>query len=53
MSSIIIHVAWDLWKNINSCVFNGLNPSLELVMQLVSMEYTMWSVAEANGLKEL
>ncbi|KAL5680613.1 hypothetical protein ACJX0J_006998 [Zea mays] len=28
MNYIVILVAWELWKHINSCVFNGLKPTV-------------------------
>lgn len=38
-----------IYGNIEIVVFNGLNPALEVVMQVVSMECTMWSVAGLMG----
>ena len=35
LNSLIIMVAWELWKHRNFCVFEGGSPSIQLVLQNV------------------
>ncbi|KAG0516531.1 hypothetical protein BDA96_09G011000 [Sorghum bicolor] len=38
LNSLIILVAWELWKYRNACVFEGARPSIEVLHQSVANE---------------
>jgi hypothetical protein len=50
MNTIIILIAWQLWKFRNQCVFDGCHPDLGSTLQLISMECYGWGAAGARGL---
>jgi hypothetical protein len=52
-NSLVILVAWTLWKHRNACVFEGLNPSVPLVCQEVGKETELYCLAGNTTLKEL
>ena len=52
-NSLVILVAWILWKHRNGCVFEGLNPSVSLVCQEVGSESEIWCLAGNTALEEL
>ncbi|KAJ1280495.1 hypothetical protein BS78_04G236900 [Paspalum vaginatum] len=41
-NSLVILVAWTIWKHRNACVFEGLSPSVFLVCQEVAQESELW-----------
>ncbi|GJN03510.1 hypothetical protein PR202_ga20965 [Eleusine coracana subsp. coracana] len=53
INSLIILTAWVLWKNGNSCVFYGKNPSLIILQRKVTEERHLWELAGAKGLQAL
>ena len=38
LNSLIILVVWEVWKHCNSCVFDGLAPHVDAVLQKVADE---------------
>ena len=53
LNSLIILVAWEIWKHRNSCVFDNSRPSVEEVLKAVNVEGGLWCLAGASKLQEL
>jgi hypothetical protein len=53
LSSLIILVAWEIWKHRNDCVLENSRPSLQVVVRAVSLEGGLWCSAGASKLQEL
>jgi hypothetical protein len=53
LNSLIILVAWELWKHRNACVFEKQRPSIQTVLSSVGLEGDLWCLAGASKLKEL
>jgi len=53
LNSLIILVAWELWKHWNACVFEGARLRLEAVLQAIVYESSLWCSAGALALQEL
>ena len=52
-NSLIILVAWEIWKHQNSCVFDNGQPSVQDVLRSISAEGSLWCSAGASKLQEL
>ena len=52
LNSLIVLTAWKLWNHRNDCVFNGDNPSIQLVSQILD-EAHLWGLAGARSLAHL
>lgn len=50
---MILLVTWEIWKHRNDYVFNGAVPNVEVVLQVVASEGSLWCSAGASGLREL
>ena len=53
LNSLIILVAWEIWKHHNSCVFDKKRPSVQEVLRAISSEGGLWCSAGASKLQEL
>jgi hypothetical protein len=53
LNSIIVLVAWVIWKHRNACVFEGRRPSVLAVLQEDAYEVALWCMAGAGALQEL
>jgi hypothetical protein len=53
LNSLIILVAWEVWKYHNSCVFEGARPSIQILLQTVANGSSLWCMAGASKLQEL
>ena len=53
LNSLIILIAWEVWKHRNSCVFENATPSIQKVLRAVSTEGNLWCRAGARKLQEL
>lgn len=53
LNSLIILVAWEVWKHRNSCVFENATPSVQEVLSAVNAEGTLWCRAGARELHQL
>lgn len=53
LNSLFTLVAWEIWKFRNSCVFEGCQPRVERVIQLIEEEGLLWCKAGAVKLQEL
>lgn len=51
--SLIVLGAWLLWKQRNSCVFEGAWPRLNELLRTFDDELHMWCLAGAKGLSRL
>lgn len=49
LRAIFTLVLWELWKHRNAVVFNGVSPSLEVVVRRLVVEGRAWQ--QANLLK--
>ena len=53
LNSLIVLTSWRLWNHRNDCVFNGENPSIQLVVRQILEEAHLWGLADARGLTHL
>ena len=53
LNSLIILVAWEVWKHRNSYMFEGARPSIQILLQTVANESSLWCMAGASKLQEL
>lgn len=52
-NSLVILVAWMLWKLRNACVFEGAAPDMNKLLQAVRDEAALWGLAGASKLRAL
>jgi hypothetical protein len=52
-NSLVILVAWTIWKHRNECVFEGFNSSVPSVCQEVGAESELWCLACNTALQKL
>ncbi|WVZ92778.1 hypothetical protein U9M48_038818, partial [Paspalum notatum var. saurae] len=52
LNSLVILVAWSLWKHRNRCVLDGLQPAVSVVVQDVVDLGRLWVAAGAAGLRD-
>jgi hypothetical protein len=45
-------VSWEVWKHKNSCVFEGAQPSILVLLQTIRNECGLWCAAGASSLIE-
>jgi hypothetical protein len=50
-STMIILVAWEIFRHINACVFNGVTPSVTKVVLAIAKEGAIWCLAGASKLQ--
>ncbi|GJN24497.1 hypothetical protein PR202_gb12240 [Eleusine coracana subsp. coracana] len=48
-NSLVMLVAWWLWKHQNDCVFEGSSPSTQWIIQGIIDDAKMWCMAGAKG----
>ena len=53
LNSLIILVAWNIWKHRNACVFESDRPCIWIVLQVVANESSLWCFAGASVVHEL
>jgi hypothetical protein len=53
LNSLIILGAWMVWKHRNRVVFDGVSPSLPLLLESANEEREKWLVTGAKGLSIL
>jgi hypothetical protein len=53
LNFLIILVAWELWKHMNTCVFDGACPEVQSLLYFVAEEGSLWCMAGATVLQEL
>ncbi|KAJ1269315.1 hypothetical protein BS78_07G202400, partial [Paspalum vaginatum] len=49
-NSLVVLVAWWIWKHRNGCVFEGASPSFDSILSNVKEEAQLWCMAGAKGL---
>ena len=52
-NSLVVLVAWWIWKHRNACVFEGASPNVNALVQEIRDEANLWCMAEAKGLRSL
>lgn len=52
-NSLVMLVAWALWKHRNRCVFDKRPPRMQDIQREIIEEATLWGMAGAKRLKEL
>ena len=45
LNSLIILVAWEIWKHRNVCVFEGASPNVQEVLHAMAIEGSLWCMA--------
>ena len=53
LNTLIILIAWEIWKFRNSCVFEGSPVSIQQLLQKIGNECLLWCMAGATDLQEL
>uniref|UniRef100_A0A0A9HM32 Uncharacterized protein n=1 Tax=Arundo donax TaxID=35708 RepID=A0A0A9HM32_ARUDO len=53
LNSLVILIAWEIWKHRNDCVFNNARPSVVAVIETVAKESALWCSAGAKHLYTL
>ena len=53
LNSLIILVAWEIWKHRNDCVFEKARPNTQEVLRAINTEGRLWCMAGASKLQEL
>lgn len=53
LNSLVILVAWWLWKHKNSCVFEGVSPNTDKILQNIQEDAKLWGLAGAKPLRSL
>jgi hypothetical protein len=53
LSTAALLVPWMIWKQRNSCVFEGAQASISNTLQLIKEEAMQWARAGALGLRTL
>jgi hypothetical protein len=53
LNSLIILVAWEIWKHHNACVFEGVVPRTQRVQSVVIEEGSVWCLAGASAMQDL
>jgi nuclear pore complex protein Nup210 len=53
LTSASLLVPWMVWKQRNSCVFEGALPSTSHTMALIKAEAVVWARAGALGLRTI
>jgi hypothetical protein len=52
-NSLVVLVAWWIWKHKNACVFDDIAPSVSMVLQNIKDEDVVWCRAGVSGLCSL
>jgi hypothetical protein len=50
-NSMVILVAWWLWRHRNACVFYGISPSIGTILQHIQEDAILWGLAGARALR--
>jgi len=53
LNTIIILVAWSIWKHRNRCIFDGVVPDVSCVVSVCKEELRQWSLAGAREVSYL
>lgn len=53
VNSLIILVAWSIWKHRNACVFEYTSPSVASILRELKDEHSLWCMAGPKKLEEL
>lgn len=53
LNSLVMLVAWELWKQRNRCVFDAAKPCVQTVLQQIKDEAKAWAAAGAKRLRQL
>ena len=53
LNSLIILIAWEIWKHRNSCIFENNRPNVQYVLRAVRDKGSLWCSAGAKKLQEL
>lgn len=53
LNSLIILVAWELWKLRNRCVFEQAQPRVHELLRVIKDEVNLWAAAGAKKLRQL
>jgi len=53
LNTLIVIVAWEIWKHWNECDFNKTMPNVWTILHAVADECVLWCSAEEKDLQEL
>ena len=51
--SLVVLVAWWIWKQRNACIFDGATPSITFTSDTIKDEARLWAKAGATGLQNI
>lgn len=51
-NSLVILVAWYLWKHRNSCIFYGASPNCSIIQQNIREDAILWGMSGVELLEE-
>ena len=49
-NSLVILVAWQIWKHRNTCVFEAASPYISKILHDIHDEAVLWGMAGGRGL---
>jgi hypothetical protein len=52
-NTLVILVAWWIWKHRNACVLDGVSPNTSSVLQHIHEDARLWELAGAKALRRL
>jgi hypothetical protein len=52
-NSLVVLVAWWIWKHRNACVFEGTSSNVNALMQKIRDVANLWCMAGAKGLRRI
>jgi hypothetical protein len=53
LNAMVILVAWAIWNHRNRYVFDGVQPSLDMLLPCIRDDLHVWSLARARGITQL
>jgi hypothetical protein len=48
-NTLVILVAWWIWKHRNVCIFDGVSPNTNTVLQQIQEDARLWEMARAKA----
>ena len=52
LKTMLLMIAWHIWKERNACVFRGKMPRPDDVLQAIKLDLAQWILAEATCIEQ-